>query len=288
MRLVTYDRGGARRLGAWVDGTVVDLPDAVGHPSFPATMERLIEHAGGTILDAAREILSQPDTLGEFAVPDAHLMIPLLPHALRGENGPKAAPLLDPMTGLAVFGPGEEIPWPGRGSLDMTIEVACVIGGGGRSLTRKEAEEAIFGYTIAADWRRIAAGGGPPPPARNGRRSNGPGTAGSEYVALSLGPCIVTVDDFDVAQAAVNLRIDGETRSRGTVVGVKAAFSDVVRRASREQVMRAGDLFGWRAGVSGRPHWEVHPGAVVEVEAERIGVLRAIVGKRARSLVHRR
>ena len=46
MRLVTYDRGGARRLGAWVDGTVVDLPDAVGHPSFPTTMEALVEHNG--------------------------------------------------------------------------------------------------------------------------------------------------------------------------------------------------------------------------------------------------
>ena len=41
MRLVTYDRGGVRRLGALVAGTVVDLPDAVGHPSFPATMEAL-------------------------------------------------------------------------------------------------------------------------------------------------------------------------------------------------------------------------------------------------------
>jgi 2-keto-4-pentenoate hydratase/2-oxohepta-3-ene-1,7-dioic acid hydratase in catechol pathway len=287
MRLVTYDRGGARRLGAWVDGTVVDLPDAVGHPSFPATMERLIEHAGGTILDAAREILSQPETLGEFAVTHARLLIPLLPHALRGANPPKPTPLLDPMTGLAVFGPGEEIPWPERGGMDMTIEVACVVSGGGSALSRREAEQAIFGYTIVADWRRTGGGGGRGSSGRGGRRSNGHGTGTAEYVALSLGPCIVTADDFEVAQAAVNVRIDGETHSRGSVIAAKSAFSDVIGRASRDQELRAGDLFGSGAGPRGRRHWDVHPGAVVEVEAERIGVLRATVGKRARSLVHR-
>src|SRR6266508_6688215 len=60
MRLVTYDRGGARRLGAWVGGIVVDLPDAVGHPAFPTTMEALIALHGGTTLDAALESTDSP------------------------------------------------------------------------------------------------------------------------------------------------------------------------------------------------------------------------------------
>ena len=42
MRLVTYDRGGQRRLGAILEGEVVDLPDAVGHPAFPTTLEGLV------------------------------------------------------------------------------------------------------------------------------------------------------------------------------------------------------------------------------------------------------
>jgi 2-keto-4-pentenoate hydratase/2-oxohepta-3-ene-1,7-dioic acid hydratase in catechol pathway len=287
MRLVTYDRGGARRLGAWVDGTVVDLPDAVGHPSFPATMERLVEHSGGTILEAARDILSQPEEALEFAVPHARLLTPLLPHALRGADGPIGLPLVDPTTGLIVLGPEGEVPWPTKGSLDMSVEVACVIRGHGTSMTRREAEQAIFGYTIVVDWRD----GGEPAgaaSARNRRRSNGNWKPSQGYVGLSFGPCIVTSEDFDLVRVAVNVRVDRKTLSRGSVADVKTAFADVVRQASREQELRPGDLLGSGNQPGGRTHWDLHPGAIVEVEAERIGVLRTTVGRRVRTLARRR
>jgi hypothetical protein len=287
MRLVTYDRGGARRLGAWVDGTVVDLPDAVGHPSFPATMERLVEHTGGTILDAARDILSQPEVALEFAVPEARLLIPLLPHALRGADGPIGARLVDPTTGLAVLGPDEELPWPSKGDLDMGIEVACVIRGRGTSLSKREAEQAIFGYTIVVDWR-VSGDPGRPPSTRNHRRSNGLRKPSHGYVALSFGPCIVTSEDFDMARAAVNVLVDRKTQSRGSVSGVKNAFAEAVRQASRDQELRPGDLLGSGNQPGGRRHWDLHPGAVVEVEAERIGVLRTTLGKRVRTRARRR
>jgi 2-keto-4-pentenoate hydratase/2-oxohepta-3-ene-1,7-dioic acid hydratase in catechol pathway len=288
MRLVTYDRGGARRLGAWVDGTVVDLPDAVGHPSFPATMERLVEHAGGTILDAGREILSHHDILEEFAVPRARLLIPLLPHALRGIEGPVVPPLVDPTTGLVVLGPDEELPWPAKGSMDMAIEVACIIAGGGDNLSRQEAGEAIFGYTIVTDWRAVSAPRRQSKSDRKANASNGRGATSEDYVAISLGPCIVTADEFDYPQAAVNVRIDGKTRSRGRIVDARGSFTEAVRQASREQALRAGDLLGSGASRGDRTHWQLHPGAVVEVEAERIGVLRTIVGASVPSLAHRR
>jgi hypothetical protein len=288
MRLVTYDRRGARRLGSWVGGTVVDLPDAVGHPSFPATMERLVEHAGGTILEAAREVLSRPETVDEFAVANPRLLLPLRPHALRGADGPFAPALRDPATGLAVLGPDDGLPWPVKGSMEIAIEVGCVIAGGGADLSRQEAEQAIFGYTIVIDWRLSPGGSRQPRSAGNGKRPNGSRDETEDYLALSFGPCIVTADEFDVERAAVNVRIDGETRSRGNVLAVRSAFGDVAMRASREQPLRPGDLLGSGAAGGLRTHWEVHPGAVVEVEAERIGVLRTTVGKRARSLVHRR
>src|SRR5439155_23921865 len=78
MKLVTYDRGGARRLGAWVAGAVVDLPDAVGHPAFPTTLEVLVARNGGTTQAAAREALSRADDVQEFAVPRARLLAPLV------------------------------------------------------------------------------------------------------------------------------------------------------------------------------------------------------------------
>src|SRR5262249_32579834 len=53
MRLVTYDRGGQRRLGAILEGEVVDLPDAVGHPAFPTTLEGFVASSRGTVMEAA-------------------------------------------------------------------------------------------------------------------------------------------------------------------------------------------------------------------------------------------
>jgi hypothetical protein len=286
MRLVTYDRGGARRLGAWVDGTVVDLPDAVGHPSFPATMERLVEHTGGTILDAARHTLAQPDLAMEFAVPEARLLVPLLPHALRNGDREVGSPLVEPATGLAVLGPDDELPWPSRGGLDMTMEVACVIRGSGSALSRQQAEQMIFGYTVVVDWR-LSDGPGRTS-GRNHRRSKERRSPDEGYVALSFGPCVVTADDFDIERAAVNVRVDRKTVSRGSVIGAKAAFTQVVKEASKEHELRPGDLLGSGAEPSGRGRWELRPGAIVEVEAERIGVLRTTLGKRARTLAHRR
>src|SRR2546427_4282641 len=100
MRLVTYDRGGARRLGAWVGRAVVDLPDAVGHPAFPTTMETLVGRCGGTPLDAARDALTHPPYVRDCRVPGAPLLAPVIPisllerRVLPGPRGPRppAAP----------------------------------------------------------------------------------------------------------------------------------------------------------------------------------------------------
>ena len=61
MRLVTYDRGGHRRLGAIIEGEVVDLPDAVGHPAFPSTLDDLVSSSRGSVMDAARAALQRDD-----------------------------------------------------------------------------------------------------------------------------------------------------------------------------------------------------------------------------------
>src|SRR6188474_3897286 len=98
MRLVTYERRGARRLGATVGGVVVDLPDAVGHPAFPRTMEELVAHTGGTVLAAARSALDHPDAVAEFGVLRPKLLSPLLPSSFV-EMGPSAVSTAGHATG---------------------------------------------------------------------------------------------------------------------------------------------------------------------------------------------
>src|SRR4030067_311317 len=42
LRLVTYDRRGHRRLGALLEDRGGGLPDPIGHPGYPNTMEALV------------------------------------------------------------------------------------------------------------------------------------------------------------------------------------------------------------------------------------------------------
>src|ERR671914_247260 len=91
MRLVTYDRRGHRRLGTILDGRVVDLPDAVGHPAFPTTLEAFVQRSRGTVLDAARAAL-QRDDAHEHVVDRARVLPPLFPRSLLLPVEPDTAP----------------------------------------------------------------------------------------------------------------------------------------------------------------------------------------------------
>ena len=89
MRLVTYDRRGHRRLGAILDGRVVDLPDTVGHPAFPTTLEAFVQSSRGTVLDAARAALARDD-VKDHVVKRAHVLPPLFPRSLLLPGGPES------------------------------------------------------------------------------------------------------------------------------------------------------------------------------------------------------
>src|SRR5947208_16157483 len=81
MRLVTYDRGGQRRLGAILEGEVVDLPDAVGHPAFPSTLEALVSSSRGSVMEAARGALEREDAW-DCRVKRPRILTPLFPTSL--------------------------------------------------------------------------------------------------------------------------------------------------------------------------------------------------------------
>src|SRR4051812_49903831 len=106
MRFVAYDRGGQRRLGAIFEGEVVDLPDAVGHPAFPTTLEGLVSSSRGTVMDAAQNALARDDAMewrGQRPRPPS----PLFPPALFFPRGPGG--------GGGRIGPGEGGPPPPGG-----------------------------------------------------------------------------------------------------------------------------------------------------------------------------
>jgi fumarylacetoacetate (FAA) hydrolase len=168
----------------------------------------------------------------------------------------------------AIHGPEAEIPYPeGTEELDYELEVAAVMG----------AEGAIGGFTVMNDWS-----------ARDLQREEmkvGLGPAKGKDFATSLGPVVVTPDEFDGSGATMVARVSGEERSRGDLADMHHAWEAIVAQAARNTELHAGDILGsGTVGTGcilehGDGRW-LQPGDLVELEVEGIGVLRNTVGPR--------
>ena len=239
---------------------MIDLPDAVGHPAFPATMERLVRSNGGTVLDAARAALER-DEAEACVVERPRLLAPLLPTSLRSADASEGA--------RRVFGPNEEIPWPdGAGWLEFHPKIAAVLRRPVKDpLTPADTPAVVFGYTLVADWRALGASGDP--------------VASPDGVPLSLGPCVVTADELDPQATFVSVRVDGDEWAKGNLNGTARNLLRDVAAASNHESLHPGEAFA--SGPFDIPGFEhrIWQGAEVELVAEGIGVLRNRLGRPA-------
>ena len=168
----------------------------------------------------------------------------------------------------AIFGPEDEVPYPeGTEELDYELEVAAIVGAGGR----------IGGFTVMNDWS-----------ARDLQRREmkvGLGPAKGKDFATSLGPIVVTPDEFDGTSAVMTARVNGEERSRGELADMHFTWDRIVEQAARNTRLLPGDVLGsGTVGTGcilelGDGRW-LQPGDVVELEVEGIGILRNTVGPR--------
>jgi fumarylacetoacetate (FAA) hydrolase len=165
----------------------------------------------------------------------------------------------------AIFGPEDDVPFPaGSQELDYELECAAVIGADGR----------IGGFTVMNDWS-----------ARDLQRQEmrvGLGPAKGKDFATSLGPVLVTPDEFDGTDGEMVARVNGEERSRGNLRDMYHGWEALIERAAENTVLRPGDVIGSGTVGSGcilehgDGRW-LQRGDVVELEIEGIGVLRNVV-----------
>jgi 2-keto-4-pentenoate hydratase/2-oxohepta-3-ene-1,7-dioic acid hydratase in catechol pathway len=165
-----------------------------------------------------------------------------------------------------ILGPGAELAYPdGTAMLDYELEVAAVIGAEGR----------IGGFTVLNDWS-----------ARDIQRKElriGLGPAKAKDFATSLGPVLVTADEFDGSAAVMTARVNGEERSRGNLADLHYSWADILAQAARNTELRPGDVIG--SGTVGTGcilehddgRWLV-PGDTVELEVAGIGILANRIG----------
>jgi 2-keto-4-pentenoate hydratase/2-oxohepta-3-ene-1,7-dioic acid hydratase in catechol pathway len=173
----------------------------------------------------------------------------------------------------AIIGPEAAIrhPAPISDQLDYEVELAVVIGRDGRDIAERDALDHVFGYTIGNDVS-----------VRDVQRTwhGGQWFKGKNFdTHLPLGPWIVTKDEIPDPQVLrLTTRVNGATKQDSNTKHMVFPVARIIAELSAGLTLHAGDvvLTGTPEGVGmGRtpPEW-LKPGDVIELEIERIGVLR--------------
>lgn len=291
MRLLTYEREGAPRLGLLLQERVVDLA-VVTSDALPESMQAFIE-AGTPALERARELIDSlggdADALARASMPlaDVRLLAPIprpprnivcvglnyAEHAAesRTTQGVPEHPVYFAKPASTVIGPEAEIPLHAHVSrrIDWEAELVVVIGRGGRDIPEDAALERVFGYTVgnditARDLQR-----------RHQQWYKGKGLDGF----CPLGPYIVTRDELPDPQALrISLRVNGETKQDAHTGDMVFAVAKLIAVLSQGMTLEPGDLLmtGTPAGVgfARKPPEYLQAGDDVEAEIGGIGLLR--------------
>lgn len=178
---------------------------------------------------------------------------------------------------LNVTGPDAEIGWPGFAeSLDYELELAVVLGVGGKDIAASRARDHIFGVTLFNDFTardtQVAEGS----PAGKSKDFDG---------AYAIGPCIATLDEIpDLYQLQVQSRLNGVVQTTRSTVDMQLGFEDLVSYASRSCTLHPGELFAsgtFEGGCGVETGRLLQDGDVIEFEAQGIGTLRNTIRRAA-------
>lgn len=301
MRFVTFEKNDKTvRAGVLLnDEYVVDMFEAAGD-ELPANLLDFIACHEKYRKKAAELLSISVEDSAVYRLIDIRLKAPLpVPKSFRGfyafEQHVKTArenrglemipewyeiPVFYFSNYLAIKGPEEEIVKPVESDwLDYELEIACVIGKEGRNISASEADKYIFGYCILNDWS-----------ARDLQRKEmkvGLGPAKGKDFATSIGPWIATKDELEHVRTgkgynlAMKARVNGVLLSEGNMKDIHYSFAEMIERASRGVTLYPGEIIGSGTVGTGcifelgsKVHRWLKPGDIVELEIEKLGVLR--------------
>jgi 2-keto-4-pentenoate hydratase/2-oxohepta-3-ene-1,7-dioic acid hydratase in catechol pathway len=160
---------------------------------------------------------------------------------------------------------------------DYELEWAVVIGREGADIPVGRAREHIAGYTIFDDFSARDE------QAKAMRSLLGPGKGKDFDTGNALGPWLVTRDELPEPYGlTMTARVNGAQWSRGSTGDMHWSFEDLIAHISRAETLRVGDVIA--SGTVGLGCGLEHgaflkPGDVVELEVERLGVLRNAVAR---------
>lgn len=221
--------------------------------------------------------LPNPTSLRDFYTFEEHVKKAF---ELRGEPVPPEwyeMPVYYKGNHQSIIGPGDEVAWPGfTEKFDYELELACIIGKKGKNIPEERAADYIAGFTVMNDFS-----------ARDIQKKEMKvrlGPAKGKDFATALGPVLVTPDELgNPYRLKMTARVNGEVWSQGSSDKMHYTFEQMIAFASGEETLYPGDVLGSGTvgGGSGLEldRW-VRPGDLIELEIEKIGILRNRVVKK--------
>jgi 2-keto-4-pentenoate hydratase/2-oxohepta-3-ene-1,7-dioic acid hydratase in catechol pathway len=288
MKLVTFSTPAGRSVGA-VDADAGSVRDVGGLLPPGAGMLEVIERwdeVGPLLRERAGELPAQPldsvEVLAPIPVPRRNVWCVgknYRDHAVefgrsgydtpqRSEELPER-PIMFSKATTAVTGP-DTLVQPGPTSeLDYEGELTVIIGKGGRGISREEAYDHVWGYTLINDVT-----------ARDVQRDHKQWLLGKSFdTHCPMGPYAVTADEIeDVAALELETTVNGERRQFAPLKDLIFDIPELISTISRGTTLLPGDLIatGTPAGVGlgFDPPRFLASGDVVEVTVTGLGTLR--------------
>ncbi|MNJ95064.1 Ureidoglycolate lyase [compost metagenome] len=152
--------------------------------------------------------------------------------------------------------------------LDYEVELAVILGKGGKNIPKTKAMDHVYGYTVINDIS-----------ARDCRRSGQWIVSKGQDTFAPMGPVLVTRDEIaDPHNLNLRLTVNGVEKQNSNTKFMLFNIADLIHDLSTVFTLEEGDIIatGTPAGVgAGRdPQEFMWPGDVVEATVEGIGTLR--------------
>ena len=247
MKLVSFRRGEALQPGALVDGHVADLSAAA------ASLLDIISsnHEQNWLDQAVRKAPDcrsvQPNWSRQFPCPDATSSVLVRttrrtrasfsnPASMQLRRaGVPTAPVVFTKAPSSVIGPEAAIlaNLDPTNSVDYEGELGVVIGRGGRGISRTDAMDHVFGYTIINDVT-----------ARTLQHKHKQWFLGKSIDSFCpMGPTLVTADEIpDPTRLKLETRVNGELRQNAVVSDLIFDIPTLIETISRGMTLMPGDI----------------------------------------------
>lgn len=153
--------------------------------------------------------------------------------------------------------------------LDYEVELAIIIGKTGKNITKEKAKDYVFGYMVANDFS-----------ARDLQRERGQWFKGKSLDGLTaIGPLITLKDEVEFPpKLKITSTVNGELRQNNFTDNLIFSIDTIIEDLSNGMTLKKGDIIltGTPSGVGAgfEPPKYLQKGDVVELEIEKIGVLR--------------